>query len=591
MKTSNKKAYAFKRGAALAIAVVLFAGLAISCSNGSDSGGTPSITYVQVPYNKLDDYLTNQASETGINYIEITGAIPAADLKGSATDASALGKKLAGASPKKIGLKLPQSIEGLTDMYSCFSGCNNVVGLAAIPHGVTSIEDCFRGCTALQNAPIIPEGVTSMGSCFESCTALQEAPAIPKSVTGFSGCFFECSALKTAPIIPAKVTDMTECFYNCTALTEAPVIPAGVVNMDNCFEGCTALKTAPIIPANVAEMAECFKDCAALTGATLKCDYNDGHFNNDFAGCTSLTTGSIRVKLTQLTAYTNNATAMGTQADKFVGYTDETYKAGGVSFTMKGIEAVTNGTLGRDEEDQNKPHTVSLSAYYIGETEVTQELWQAVMGGNPSHFKGAGNPPDEGEKQAKRPVETISWYFCIAFCNELTKKVNGGAGSECVYWIDGNVYGMSNATAGQVPNMIDWTKKGFRLPTEAEWEWAAKGGIDYKWAGTDTESELKNYAWYSENGNNKTHEVKKKQPNDYGLYDMTGNVWEWCWDRYGNLSNSLPLDYTGAATGTMRVYRGGAYKNNKDNVLRAFRSGGFPDKMEDHRGLRVVCRP
>ena len=160
-ENKQKKAHAFKRGAALAIAVVLFAGLAISCSNGSDSGGTPSITYVQVPYDKLDDYLTNQASETGINYIEITGAIPAADLKGSATDASALGKKLAGASPKKIGLKLPESIAGLTDMCYCFSGCNNVVGLAAIPHGVTSIEDCFRGCTALQNAPIIPEGVTS----------------------------------------------------------------------------------------------------------------------------------------------------------------------------------------------------------------------------------------------------------------------------------------------------------------------------------------------------------------------------------------------------------------------------------------------
>ena len=590
MKTSKKKAYAFKRGAALAIAVVLFAGLAISCSNGSDSGGTPSITYVQVPYDKLDVYLTNQASETGINYIEITGAIPAAGLKGSATDASALGKKLAGASPKKIGLKLPESIAGLTDMYRCFSGCNNVVGLAAIPHGVTSIEDCFRGCTALQNAPIIPEGVTGMGSCFESCTALTEAPAIPKSVTGFSGCFFECSALKTAPIILANVEDMTECFKGCTALTEAPVIPESVVNMDNCFEDCTALKTAPVIPANVAEMAECFKDCAALTGATLKCDYNDGHFNNAFAGCTSLTTDSIQVKLTQLTAYKNKAAKMGTQADKFVGYTDETYKAGGVSFTMKGIEAVTNGTLGRDEEDQNKPHTVSLSAYYIGETEVTQELWQAVMGGNPSHFKGTENPPDEGEKQAKRPVEMVNWFECIAFCNEMTKKVAELGESQCVYTVDGHTYGTADATAKKIP-VMDMNKKGFRLPTEAEWEWAAKGGIDYKWAGTDTESELKNYAWYSENSNNKTHEVKKKQPNDYGLYDMTGNVWEWCWDWYGNLFNPLPLNYPGAATGVMRVYRSGAYAHNKNNAHRAFRNGGDPLRTEDHIGLRVVCRP
>ena len=265
---------------------------------------------------------------------------------------------------------------------------------------------------------------------------------------------------------------------------------------------------------------------------------------------------------------------------------DKTYTVKGISFTMKKIAAVTGKSVGHPDivgytgANDNKPHSISLSAYFIGETEVTQELWQAVMGNNPSWFKGSSNPPDGDEEQEKRPVENMDWYKAISFCNELSKA----CGLEpCYTEID---IEENNA-------VCDFNKNGFRLPTEAEWEWAAMGGKDYKWAGTDSESELGNYAWYKSNSNEKTHQVKMKSPNGYGLYDMSGNVFEWCWDWYKNSTPAGGQDPTGAESGNMRVMRGGSYNNysSTHNIHRAYRAPVKPDENYSIGGLRVACRP
>ena len=222
-----------------------------------------------------------------------------------------------------------------------------------------------------------------------------------------------------------------------------------------------------------------------------------------------------------------------------------------VSIEMVRVEAGTftmGSTLKRnDKYDLGKPpHSVTLTNdYYIGKYEVTQALWKVVMGNNPSSSKGDN-----------LPVEKVSWDDCQEFLSKL--------------------------------NSI--TGKNFRLPTEAEWEYAARGGNKsrgYKYSGSNN---LSNVAWYNKNSDHKTHAVGTKNPNELGIYDMSGNVYEWCQDRYGSYSSSSQTNPTGATSGSGRVIRGGSsgsYSTNWWNRL-ASRLDRSPGYRSYDLGFRLV---
>lgn len=242
------------------------------------------------------------------------------------------------------------------------------------------------------------------------------------------------------------------------------------------------------------------------------------------------------------------------------GKTDFNLTFGPVTFTetVKGVQfemiAIKGGSFQMgsndgDSYDDEKPiHQVIVSDFYMGQTEVTQELWEAVMGNNPSKFKGK-----------MLPVENVSWNDC----RDFIKKLN------------------------------QFTGKKYRLPTEAEWEYAAGGGATNrtKWVGTNNENSLGEYAWYSSNSGSKTHAVATKKPNALGLYDMSGNVWEWCSDWYSGYSSTAQTNPTGPSLGSDRVLRGGCLINSARYCRTADRNGTDPDDRASGIGFRLALTP
>ncbi|PID30133.1 MAG: hypothetical protein CR982_01610 [Candidatus Cloacimonadota bacterium] len=192
--------------------------------------------------------------------------------------------------------------------------------------------------------------------------------------------------------------------------------------------------------------------------------------------------------------------------------------------------------LNEGYDDELPLHSVSLNSFYIGKYEVTQSEYEDLMGSNPSNFIGEN-----------RPVEMVTLYAVVEYCNKLS-----------------DLYGLERCYSGSGTDIVcDFSKNGYRLPTEAEWEYAARGGIyhtdNFRYAGCDEESELVDYAWYITNSENETHEVGGKLPNQLGIYDMSGNVFEWCWDWYdSDYYSNTPLENPhGPESGVYRIIRGG----------------------------------
>lgn len=227
----------------------------------------------------------------------------------------------------------------------------------------------------------------------------------------------------------------------------------------------------------------------------------------------------------------------------------ETFTVNGVSFNMVAVEGGTF-MMGASESDpdvfdgERPQHQVTLSSYSIGQTEVTQELWKAVMGDNPSNFTGSAN----------LPVEQVSWYDCQEFITKLNKL----------------------------------TGRTFSLPTDAEWEFAARGGNrskGYKYSGSNN---IDNVAWYKDNSGNKTNVVATKSPNELGLYDMSGNVWEWCHDFYSKYSDEAQTNPIGNIPNDQRSMHGGSWNFNSSFCRVCHRNRDVADHTASHLGFRLA---
>ena len=311
------------------------------------------------------------------------------------------------------------------------------------------------------------------------------------------------------------------------------------------------------------------------TTATLTADYSwpwkvvsiamevseDGGFANANSFEASVSGNSLTVTATGLKAETKyyyriitdtGSVTFESETRTFETNNPNTFTVNGISFEMVYVEGGTfdmgaTTEQGSDAYDNEYPvHSVTLSDYYIGRCEVTQELWEAVMGSNPSYFKGAQNP-----------VESVSWNDCQNFIKKL------------------------NSLTGRT----------FRLPTEAEWEYAARGGNKsrhYKYSGSNN---IFDVAWHDGNSGSKTHAVGSKTANELGIYDMSGNVWEWCSDWYGGYSAGAQTNPHGPSSGSRRVLRGGSWYSYARGCRVSARRSSDPDSSNNSIGLRLVLVP
>jgi formylglycine-generating enzyme required for sulfatase activity len=238
----------------------------------------------------------------------------------------------------------------------------------------------------------------------------------------------------------------------------------------------------------------------------------------------------------------------------------------GENVIPESLAYVEGGTFlmgsGNGNDDEKPVHKVTVKSFYLGKTEVTQKEYAAVMGNNPGSFHGDN-----------LPVENVSWFEAVEYCNRLSLKE-----------------GLVPAYSGGGDSIVcNFDASGYRLPTEAEWEYAAKGGnrdaMIYEYSGGNSPDAT---AWYRGNSGSRTHEAAGKAPNSLGIYDMSGNVGEWCWDWYAGYTGRVQTDPRGPAAGTERSVRGGAWDNDAPALRSASRTKGLPLQQYKFIGFRVL---
>ncbi len=496
--------------------------------------------------------------------------------------------------------------------YVMFNGCTSLATAPALP-ATTLTESCYRsmfyGCTSLTSAPALP-ATTLASNCYRSmfsgCTSLASASALPATTLAggcYQGMFDGCSSLTAAPELPAT-TLAVSCYHamfrGCTSLATAPELPATTLT-ESCYESmfrsCTSLTTAPELPAPTLEewsYRNMFNGCSNLNSVTCLATYiRNGSHIYTYGWLDGVAATGTFTKAASMADWPHNS-----EHGIPTGWTVQ----GGGSGVPAGFVVVEGSTVAGDDKFKDatsasnagvfvEGRSVAISTFWICDHEVTQAEYQAVMGTNPSSFTGDN-----------LPVEKVSWYDAITYCN---KKSIAERLEPCytVSGVDfsGSVTVPTSSDATWNAATCDFTKDGYRLPTEAEWEYAARGGKagceaanPTDWAGTDSSSELGKYAWYLTNSGSKTHEVKKEKQtgvnsaNSLGIYDMSGNVWEWCWDWSGSIDVDASTPAAGALSGYYRVYRGGSWDGGARFCSVAYRNDSSPNSRFNVLGFRVV---